>query len=73
MGERMMLPSFKEITEISVNRFAESPLGRQLESRELDGLQNSKGCSLDTATSDVSMAYYDDNGELRIGTLNLEP
>lgn len=63
MGERMMLPSFKEITEISVNRFAESPLGRQLESRELDGLQNSKGCSLDTATSDVSMAYYDDNGE----------
>lgn len=58
-----MLDNFKDVAETLRNRFAESPLGKQLEGVSLDNIDNTDDSSLDAYVSDVSDELCDDNGK----------
>lgn len=58
-----MIGNFKDVTEIHLNRFAESPLGRQLEGMDFDNIDNTDDSSLDAYVNDVPDDLCDDNGE----------
>ena len=51
-----MLNNFKDVAETTRNRFAESPLGKQLEGMEFDNIDDS---SLDAYANDVLDEYWD--------------
>lgn len=57
-----MIDSFKEVTETPQNRFAASPLGKQLESMGFDNINNNVDSSLDAYVSDIPVEFCDDNG-----------
>lgn len=59
-----MLDNFKDVAETLRNRFAESPLGKQLEGVSLDNIDNTDDSSLDVYVSDVSDELCDDNGNI---------
>lgn len=59
-----MLDNFKDVSETLRNRFAESPLGKQLEGVNLDNIDNTDDSSLDVYVSDVSDELCDDNGNI---------
>lgn len=54
--------SFKEVTEILQNRFATSPLGKQLEAMNFEKIDNNADRSLDAYLSDIPDELCDDNG-----------
>ena len=56
-----MLDKFKDVAETLRNRFSESPLGKQLEGLDFDGIYNNEDSSLDAYVSDVSDELCDDN------------
>lgn len=58
-----MLDNFKEVAETLRNRFAESPLGKQLEDMDFDNIDNTDDSSLDAYVSDVPDELCDDNGK----------
>ena len=58
-----MLRNFKEVSEILQNRFAESPLGKQLEDINFDDIDNTDDSSLDIYVIDLNDELYDDNGK----------
>lgn len=55
-----MIGNFKDVTEKFQNRFAESPLGKQLESIGFDNIDDR---SLDFYVNDVQYELFDDNGK----------
>lgn len=57
-----MIESFKDVTETLRNRFAECPLGKQLENIDFGNLKNIDDSSLDVYASDVRDKLRDDNG-----------
>lgn len=58
-----MLDNFKDVAETLRNRFAESPLGKQLEGMDFDNIDNTDDSSLDAYVSDVPDELCDDNGK----------
>lgn len=58
-----MIGNFEDVTEILRNRFAESPLGKQLEGMYFDNINNNDDRSLDAYVSDVPDEFCDDNGK----------
>lgn len=50
-----MLGNFKDVAETLQNRFAESPLGKQLKGVDFDNIDNTEDSSLDAYVSDVSV------------------
>ena len=57
-----MIGNFKDVTETLRNRFAESPLGKQLEGMDFDNIDNTDDSSLDAYVNDVPKELCDDNG-----------
>lgn len=55
--------NFKDIAETLQNRFAESPLGKQVENIDFDNNDNTDDSSLDAYVRDVPDECYDDNGK----------
>ena len=58
-----MIGNFKDVTETLRNRFAESPLGKQLEGMDFDNIDNTDDSSLDAYVNDVPDELCDDNGK----------
>lgn len=58
-----MLDNFKDVAETLRNRFAESLLGKQLESMDFDNIDNTDDSSLDAYVSDVPDELCDDNSK----------
>lgn len=58
-----MIGNFKDVTETLRNRFAESPLGKQLEEKNFDNIDNENNRSLDRYVRDISKELCDDNGK----------
>ena len=58
-----MIGNFKDITETLLNRFAESPLGKQLEGMDFDNIDNTDDSSLDAYVSDVPDELGNDNSK----------
>lgn len=58
-----MIGNFKDVAEIPQNRFAESPLGKQLEDVNLETIHDIDNSSLDIYVKDVSDEFRDDNGK----------
>ena len=58
-----MLDNFKDVNETLRNRFAESPLGKQLEGMEFNGIDNIDDSSLADCVSDIFDERCDDNGK----------
>ena len=56
-----MLDNFKDVAETLRNRFAESPLGKQLEGMDFDNIDNTGDSSLDAYVSDVPDELCDDS------------
>lgn len=56
-----MLGNFKDVAETLQNRFAESPLGKQLEGMDFDNIDNTDDSSLDAYVSDVPDELCDDS------------
>ena len=59
-----MIGNFKDVTETLQNRFAESPLGKQLENIELENDDKTVDSSLVNYLVDIPHDLYDDNGNL---------
>lgn len=55
-----MIGNFKDITETLRNRFAESPLGKQLEGMDFDNIDNTDDSSLGDYVNDVTDELCDD-------------
>lgn len=58
-----MIDNFKDVTETLQNRFAESPLGKQLEGMNFDNIDNTDDSSLEAYVSDIPDELCDDNGK----------
>lgn len=58
-----MIGNFKDVTETLRIRFAESPLGKQLEGMDFDNIDNTDDSSLDAYVNDVPDELCDDNGK----------
>lgn len=58
-----MIGNFKDVTETLRNRFADSPLGKQLEGMDFDNIDNTDDSSLDAYVNDVPDELCDDNGK----------
>lgn len=58
-----MINNFKDVTETLQTRFAESPLGRQLEGMNFDNIDNTDDSSLEAYVSDIPDDLCDDNGK----------
>lgn len=56
--------NFKDVAEIPGLRFADSPLGKQVEGMEFDNIDNTCDSSLDAYASDVYDKLCDDNGKI---------
>lgn len=59
-----MIGTFNDVSETFRNRFAQSPLGKQLEGMDFDNIDNADDSSLDAYVSDVPDELCDDNGKL---------
>lgn len=59
-----MIDNFKDVTETLQNRFAESPLGKQLEGMNFDNIDNTDDSSLEAYVSDIPDELCDDNGNV---------
>ncbi len=59
-----MINNFKDVAETVRNRFAESPLGKQLERIEFDNIDNNVDSSLAPYVSDVANELRDDNDNI---------
>lgn len=57
-----MIDNLKDVTETLQNRFAESPLGKQLEGMNFDNIDNTDDSSLAAYVSDIPDELCDDNG-----------
>ena len=58
-----MIGNFKDVAETLRNRFAESPLGKQLEDEDFTSIDNNEDISLEAYVSDVPDELCDDNGK----------
>lgn len=58
-----MIDNFKDVTETLQNRFAESPLGKRLESMNFDNIENTDDSSLEAYVSNIHDELCDDNGK----------
>lgn len=69
-----MIGNFKDVTETLPNRFAESPLGKQLKGMDFDNIENADDSSLDAYANDIPDEFCDDNGkQYRTGEGKLIP
>ncbi len=58
-----MIGTFKEVTEMSKTRFADSPLGKKLEGKEIDNIDLDLDSSLDAYVDDAPADVSDENGK----------
>lgn len=58
-----MIGNFKEVADTIQSRFADSPLGKQLEEIDFDNLSDTDDVSLETYVDDVPAELCDDNGK----------
>lgn len=58
-----MIDNFKDVTETLQNRFAESPIGKQLAGMNFDNIDNTDDSSLAAYVSDIPDELCDDNGK----------
>lgn len=59
-----MIDNFKDVTETLRNRFAESPLGKQLEGMNFDNIDSTDDSSLEAYVCDIPDELCDDNGKV---------